>query len=597
MNNSSSKIKPYIPALIIFAIALVLRILYWIFLRKNYFFYDNPATDVLYYQQWAYEISRVSFWGERTFFGLPLYPYFLAVLKGLCLGHIEAIRFFHIFLGALNCVLIYKTTQKIFGDKTAIWAGLLSASSFSLIFYDWLMMPIPLNIFLSLVIVLLLLYLHKLQGKEIFILGLIIGLSVLGDGKMMIAFGLFLIYLFFSDRQNLKLAPKILLPLIMGVCLIVALTGLRNRIIGCSWVWISAQSGLSFYIGNNPNASGVYEHPSFLRPDHRGQDEDQVIMAENLSKRKLKPKEVSDFWFNQGLSFIQQSPGGYLNLLANKFSLFFTETQKAYDIDLLLQRNYQKKWDINPFYLMMPLAMLGLILTMRKKEGTAYLNIFIFSQLIFTLIFFLTHRHRTTILPFLLIYEAATITWLVDQIKAKQYKPLLPSFLFILVFLIIFRPVSMAPQEIDFLKFSKTGPIYEKQKNYAKAKEAYFKALAIHPKDTNTLYNLANTFILEGNIPQAQSYYQKVLELNPYQVDALYNLAYCFQQLNNPSQALELYERSFTLQPDSLDIVTRLALLYREKGECAPLEVHRQILKFWNPAISSALGEYLKYCR
>ena len=86
--------KEIISVILIFSLALLLRLAYVVFLKQNYFFYDNPSSDVSYYQEWAREIARVNWIGTKTFWGLPLYPYFLAALwplAGLCVDRIKGV--------------------------------------------------------------------------------------------------------------------------------------------------------------------------------------------------------------------------------------------------------------------------------------------------------------------------------------------------------------------------------------------------------------------------------------------------------------------------------------------------------------------------
>ena len=66
-----------------------------------------------------------------------------------------------------------------------------------------------------------------------------------------------------------------------------------------------------------------------MRPDHQSQDEDQIIIAEQVSGKKLSDKEVSQFWFNQGLNFIKQNPEQFFKLLKNKFIYFFQDNEST----------------------------------------------------------------------------------------------------------------------------------------------------------------------------------------------------------------------------------------------------------------------------
>lgn len=580
---------------IIFGFAFLLRFLFWFFLKQNYFFYGHPADDVIYYQEWAVEISRLDWLGTKTFFGLPLYPYFLAVLDRLFLGQEILIRLFHLLLGSFNCVLAFILARKIFSQKTALLAGILAATNFSLIYYDWMFLPVSLVITLSLLILIILASPDQIQTRRGgFLLGILLGLTALGDGKILIFSSLIIIFIHSKGKITAVIQKSLLL--ILGLMLILGLTGLRNKLVGGSWVWITAQRGLSFYVGNNPQATGVFANPDFIRPTHQGQDIDQIMRAELLSGRKLTAAQVSQFWFKEGVSFIQNQPLDYLKLLGRKFVLFFRDTERASDIDLLLLREWRQRLDINSFYLICPLALIGIFLT-RKREETKFSNLLLLSQLIFTLIFFLYNRQRVTVLPVFLIYEAFTLCWIIEQFKRKNFRSLIYQAAAILTFLILLKPQTVDSQTLDFLRHAKAGPIYEKRKEFKKAQEEYFKALKLEPRDTNTLYNLANSFFLEGDFIQAERYYKEVLTLNPHQTDALFNLGYVYEERKDLAQALVFYEKVLELEGPNVDTYLRIAQVYQTRGECDKAQRYYQGILQIKPHLAEEIKNISSSCR
>jgi tetratricopeptide (TPR) repeat protein len=583
---------------VIFCVAFLLRIAYWLVMKHNYFFYDHPSSDVLYYQEWAREISRINWIGTKTFFGLPLYPYFLAVVDRLSLGNAAWVRLTHLFLGSVNCVLTYAVAVRIFSRRVAFLSGLLLAANFVMIYYDWLMMPVTLITSLSLVIILSFSDFDKLAKKrECFLLGFLIGLAALGDGKLLIFLSLTLIYILYRYREELTgKFLGIFLMLLIGAMLPLGLTGLRNKIVGGDWIWISAQRGLSFYVGNNSKATGIFDNPCFIRPTHQGQDEDQVMVAEILAKRPLTPAGVSRFWQGQALSFIKNQPLDYLRLLGKKFKLFFTETEEAYDLDLLLQREWKGLWDINPFSVMCPLAMIGMAAAWGNRRQTIYLDFMILSQLVFTVVFFLTHRHRAAIFPFLIIYESFCVLWLADHLRLKNFKRLSLALGFFVLFLFVFMPQTMAAGDVAFYHWTKSGAVYEKRQDLPKARECYANALTLRPADTNAMYNLANAYALDGDFASAKEHYQKILALNPYQVDTLYNLGFVEEKMGAYEESLVSYLNVLQLQPQSPDALLQIAQVYQSLGDCdLAREYYTQLMRL-KPQFAGELHERMAQC-
>lgn len=599
--------REYFSISLIFCFALALRLAYWAFLKRHYFFYDHPSSDVLYYQEWAREISRVDWVGTKTFWGLPLYPYFLAVLDRLALGNMGMVRFFHVLLGSLNCVLTYLLARTLFSPKVASLAGLLVASNFMLIYHDWIMMPVPVVIFLSLLIVLCLLYFDlekSVKKRDWFILGLLAGAAILGDGKFVFFLGFLLVYFIYQYRKDLiQKIKKRVFPFFAAVAIVLCVVGLRNKLVGGDWVLVTAQRGLSFYVGNNPNATGVFDAPNFIRPTHGGQDEDQIMAAQLLMKKQMSPAEVCRFWHAQGMKFIREEPLAYVKLLRTKFKLFFTDVEGAYDLDLLLQRSWKRRLDINPLSVIFFFAIIGAVWAWRNSrlnppagQGAVYLNFLILSQLVFTLIFFLTNRHRDSILPFLIIYQSCGLVWVADRVKERDLKPVALAVASLVGFLFVFRPQVMDADDFDFYRFTKAGPVYEHRKDYPKAREQYQKALAIRPWDTNAMYNLANTYLLEEDYAPAIGLYEQIIRANPYQIDALYNLGYAYEKQGDFSRGLQMYQLVLALAPQSLDALFRMGQVYLGLGDCLQAQTYFNRVITIRPNLSEKIRPLLTSC-
>ncbi|HSV43660.1 MAG TPA: tetratricopeptide repeat protein, partial [Candidatus Bathyarchaeia archaeon] len=557
MRASFSK-KEKIFLLALFVVSLTVGLALTMLLRQHYMFYNHPSADVTYYMDWAHEIATKDFIGTKTFFGLPLYPYFLAVLFRISLGHIEVIRFFHLILSAFNCLLLYYAAKLIFSKRIAVVASVLMALNFILTYYAWLMMPVTLLITLSLIIVIALVQREQLTQKhQWFFLGLFIGASTLGDGKFLFFLMLTAVWLWLERPERLKQ----ILMMLLGAALIVGGCAARNKIVGGDWVLISAQSGLSFFSGNNPEATGVYLNPDFIRPTHHGQDEDQRIVAESIARHTMSPGEISAFWKAKAMDFIYRHPDQYARLLVKKFILFFRETEYADDLDLVLLRNWKAKLDWNNFLFLMPLALIGVAVSARQWKKQPFPVMLIGCQLLVTLIFFLSTRHRATVFPFLLMFEAAAVFWFIKQLRRRNFIKISLAVVFVLFYALLLPPVRIDAKTITYNEQSKAGAVFAAQGQPEKAKACYLKVLAIKPTDSTTLYNLANLYVEEQNWSKAQALYQQSLTICSFNVDALFNLGFVYEQQGKVDLALKYYKTVLRYQPDSPDIYFRMASL------------------------------------
>ena len=437
-------------------------------------------------------------------------------------------------------------------------------------------------------------YLHSVRDH--FLLGLLSGLTILGDGKFLFFSGLIVFWMVFLEVPRRPLAFRKCLSFVLGVTLIVGGWSLRNKIVHGNWVMISPQSGLSLYIGNNPQATGIFENPGFIRPTHFGQDEDERIMAETIAKKKMTPAQVSQFWKDQAFSFIKDQPVAYIKLLGKKIIAFASENESSYDVDLLLQKELKTRWDLNPWFILFPVAVIGIVVSLRSSVSNVYLLLLILSQIITTLIFFLTFRHRTSILPIFLVYEACGVFWIVDQIYSKRYVRVILSAGAVVLCLCVFGLKKVDAKIIDFIYETKTALTYDHQKKYVLAKEHYEKALMLRPDDTNTYYNLGNIYLNQGDYEGARKYYEIVVKTCAHHVDARFNLAVVYENLGYDQKAIELFRSVLDLQPQDLTTYYRLGNLYRSIGNCQESQFYYGSIISKNSAYRKDLEPFLKKC-
>ncbi len=581
----------------LFIAALILRAGYTLFLQHHYLFYDHPSSDVLYYLNWANALVTEDGGSGGIFFGLPLYPYVLAFLLKLGGGHLWVPRAFFLVLGSLNCLLIYRLGKRIFSVPVAVLASLLSALNFHFIYYDWLLMPVTLLITLGLIILLAVTELREdSRLTEFGFLGTVLGIASLGDGKFVIFASLLFTYWFFRFRRSDRLG-KILLVFLTGFALILFASALRNRMTGREWVLIGAQKGYNFYAGNNPHADGTYKNPGFLRPSHGGLDADQKAVAQQVTGRPLSPRQVSDFWMRQGLRFIRQNPMRYVQLLLKKFALFWTAHEKTFDIDLILQARWRRLLDINPYRLVVAMAVIGFLVCVKLHRQTVFLNLLVLSQLIFSLIFFVSHRHRITVWPVFLLYESAALVHLWRWARGRNWIRLFSASIGLCVLLFLLNPVELTCDERQFLYDSKAAPVWEARGRFKKAEALYRKALRVHPRDVNNLYNLGTLLAKSGKLNEAERLFNRALAINPYDPNLYYNLGYVNKARGHIREAVKNYNKTLALEPQSPDALYQLAELYRQQGRChLAVPLYRKISEI-SPRLHQHMIKIIRRCR
>lgn len=590
----SQKNWPYL----IFFLALALRLVYLVFLKNTYLFYGHPSDDVMYYRSWAQMITQGNAFGDSAFSGMPLFAYYLAILFKICLGHWFAVNIFNIILGSVNCVLLYVLAKQLFSQRCAVITAILAATNFILIYYDWLMMPVTLLITLSLCILLALNSPASKSTKDWLLIGFFIGLAALGDGKFLIFAALLIGYLGWTHRtQSFKQIGRVIIPLLLGLLIILGTVTVRNRIVGGEWIFITSQSGLSLYVGNNPQASGAFENPDFIRPSHTGQDEDQRIFVEKTLGQKVSLSQVSHFYRDLALNFITTQPWNYAQLLGKKLILFARDAEMSHDIDLILQRDIKLKIDWNPYPLIFPLALFGIFIVWQKQKQGRFAILIIVGHLIYCLIYFVTTRQRAPILPLLILFEAYAFVWLSDHIQARRIKIVLPTLMAITAFIAVVPPQFIDGANFTFLNYTKIGSLYDEKKDYPKAQQAFAAALTLAPEDPNTLFNLGTAYLHQSQYQQAEQYLNRAIEYGQFNIDATFNLGYIYEQTHRTQMAFEAYQEVLKHAPHSLDALFRIAQLYQQQGQCYQAQPYYQKIIDLKPQLSQEVQKTFKNCQ
>jgi Flp pilus assembly protein TadD len=212
---------------------------------------------------------------------------------------------------------------------------------------------------------------------------------------------------------------------LLGVAVVVAPVTVRNYAVGGDFVPIASQGGINFYIGNNPESDGASAVMPVL--GEAWQNEDAVRIAETNEGRKLRPSEVSGFWYRAGREFVLTNPGAAARLYLRKFVLFWDSFELANNKDIYYFGNMSflfrwTRW--LGFGLVAPLALLGAIAVARRNPPAVLLVLFVLAYMAGLLLFFVNSRFRLPVLPVLILFAAAGVFHVVDAVRGKRIRAL-----------------------------------------------------------------------------------------------------------------------------------------------------------------------------
>ena len=124
--STGDKSKSTLFYILLFSIAFLPRLLYLLSIVKNPFFHF-PIIDGQTYDDWAQEIAKGHFLGDKIFWQAPLYPYFLGIIYWIFGHSLFLVRFIQILLGSVNCLLLYRITRTAFNSRVALLTFLMAA--------------------------------------------------------------------------------------------------------------------------------------------------------------------------------------------------------------------------------------------------------------------------------------------------------------------------------------------------------------------------------------------------------------------------------------------------------------------------------------
>jgi tetratricopeptide (TPR) repeat protein len=578
--------------LVVFVLALLLRMIYLLQVKANPHFF-SPTMDPLYHDVWAQNIAGGNWIGGKVFFRAPFYAYFLALIYKL-FGHNYIIpRLIQHLIGSLSCVLVYQLGKKLFCRQAAIISGLLAAAYGMFWYYEDELLLDSFLVFFDLLLILFLLRAReKPKFSGWFTAGVVLGFSAITRPNILffVPFVWLWIFLVLRKIRQIKGIIVYCAAFLIGGILIISPVALRNLLVGKDLVLIASQGGINFYIGNNKNSDGM--SAIFYKEDWQYRDFQQT--AEKETGKSMKPSEISNYYYQKGIDFFLQYPIPAVKLLIKKLYLFWNRFEISNNQDIYFFRRYSSLIRITPFgfWLIGPLGLGGMILSLinvrsnrSKKSGQtpdsnigwssthskwniALPIIFVFSYMITVVIFFVTARFRIPVIPFLIVFAGYSLFWLFEKIVKKDITSV-GLFLFILFpFLILSDSNAYHLRSNDFSQaYFSLGNTYLKQGNLDLALSEYDSTLSANPRMSRAHLNRGIVFFEKEDYAKAEEDYLAELRLYPDEDKAYNNLSALYRQEGQYAKAAEMAQKALKIRSYYPEAYMNLALCYRETGE------------------------------
>jgi tetratricopeptide (TPR) repeat protein len=562
----SNRAQVAVLGIVVFLVAIALRAAHIQGVAASPF-HDVKIGDGSGYDAWARELAAGNWLGDEAFYQAPLYPYFLGFVYATLGDDPGTARGIQSLLGAFACTLVALATRRLFGIRAAWVAGLGLALYAPAIFFDGLFQKSCLDLFLfGLFLFLLAGWLAVPRARTGVGMGVTLGLLVLARENALIFFPAVLGWLLIDRRAAPKLRASTAGLFVLGLLVVLAPVAIRNRVLGGELHLTTSQFGPNFYYGNNPEADGTYRPLLAGRGDVRYEREDATRFAEQAVGRKLTPGEVSDYWTREAFKFIRTEPLRWLVLEARKLALSInaTEVIDAEDISAYAEWSWPLRLlrHVLHFGILVPLAVLGLILTWRESPRPWPIALFAAVYLGSLLLFHVFARYRYPLVPFLAPFAAAGVMRIPDAIRQRRW-PSLAAAGFAAV-ACNWHIMDEAPMHA--VTYSNLGYFLADEGRREEALQWFRHSLEISPTSASAHLNLGATEFALGNLGAAETAYRRARELNPDLRDLHYSLGAVLEARGNLAEAEEVLHEGVVREPTSHETYYILARVRASLG-------------------------------
>jgi tetratricopeptide (TPR) repeat protein len=355
-------------------------------------------------------------------------------------------------------------------------------------------------------------------------------------------------------------------------------------------VFLSAHSGINFWIGNNPYANGYPRFPPGLRAGQAAMLEDSINAAESASGHSLKRGEVSTYWSAKAKGYIANHFGEWLKLLATKVRNLWSAFQ--YD-DLSIITIMRQHGVIFPgiyFGLVAALGLPGMILGWHLAPVSRWISFAILLHFAALLPVFVTERYRLPVVPGLLSLAAIglSILWQADAAGKYQTVAVYIALLLISTTLVSWPQRNSSLWALDAYN---SGWQALESENYPLAEKNLSLAHAYVPDNAETNFALGNLRLAQGNREGAIAFYREALKIDPSHKGALNNLGVIALEARDIGRARMYFESA--LAQDRRNAKTHFLLaktaLAAKDMKTAELEIDQAI------AVSPAQPEFVVF--
>jgi tetratricopeptide (TPR) repeat protein len=528
---------------------------------------DSVAADMILgdarnYDAHAREIAGGDWIGDEVFYQAPLYSYFLAVIYRFIGDTPLVVRLAQMILGAASCAFLVQAGWRLFGKPVGVAAGLLLAVYAPAIFFDSMLQKSCIDVFL---VCSMLWILSEIDARgslgRCFGLGASLGVLVLSRENALI-FGLVLapwLLLLPAAVWSRRVAYATLFA--AGVALVLLPVAVRNWSVSGDFHLTTSQFGHNFFIGNNEAADGTYKPLLSTRGEPRVEIQDAIDLAERITGRELTRAEVSDFYFQRGLRFIESHPGDWGLLMLRKLRLAFNAVELVDTEDQYTHAEWSfvLRWSglFMHFGLLAPLGLLGAWITWPHRSRLLPLYLLFLSYAAGLLIFYVFARYRMPLVPFLVLFAAAGIAGSGDFVRSRSAVQIAALCLSVFAFAIFCNWPMIDEDRMRSVTHFNIGNELVAGDRIDEGIHHFREAIRLQASNAVANHNLGAVLAGRGDLEEAKAHFEQALAIMPGYALARSNLARVHNDLGlghlatgDRERARASFQEALRIEPD-----------------------------------------------
>jgi len=596
-----------------------------------------PILDARFYDEMARDIAAGHIIRREAFFMGPLYPYFMAFVYGVFGKSLLVKGLIQIAGGSLTVVLTYLIGSRVFRPSVGMLGALMLALYGTATFYEGQMLMMWLGTLLNMLLLFVLLREPAWKGDSpvppresgkgggapasarrdtlrFALAGALLGLSALARVNILILLPVILVWILFVDsnregRRFIRAAA-----LVAGAFAVILPATIHNYAASRDFVLITSNGGVNFYIGNNAEATGMYDPPMGINMQA---DPTTRRYVERSLGRELKPSGISRYWMGRSLAFIREHPGEEAALLLRKAALFINgfEWPQIESYDLSKGRYGIFRILFVNFHMIVSLGLVGMIFGFRLWRGHFLLHWFVMAYSLSIILFFVTDRYRIQIVPVLSLFAAYALLEIFPRVSIRSPRAWFAPAVFVLL-LFMTRPGLFAIDEQHLVSrehiheawrwsaigesgraleemsravglrpgdpepYIQRAAIYRDSGRLGEAVDDYNSAIAIDPGNPSVRYNLAQVLQDAGDYPAAVREYGKAIELDPLMIEAHNNLGVAYRMMKDYENAVRSFTKVIEIDPRHIKAYNNLGAALAEGGDTdAAIQYFREAIR------------------